>query len=121
MQNQLNKKLSMFCSKAKTSRNEKKNQKKVLYRNNHANTIHECSSLEKRNGMYNKKKEMFRRIFQLMKGDAMKIKRIPNIIYKIIQPIVNYKIQEEEFIKEGMKLYEMLSINEKKVLLQYSI
>ena len=71
--------------------------------------------------MYNKKKEMFRRIFQLMKGDAMKIKRIPNIIYKIIQPIVNYKIQEEEFIKEGMKLYEMLSINEKKVLLQYSI
>ena len=120
-QSQLHKKVSMFCSKAKTSRNEKKNQKKVLYRNNHANTIHECSSLEKRNGMYNKKKEMFRRIFQLMKGDAMKIKRIPNIIYKIIQPIVNYKIQEEEFIKEGMKLYEMLSINEKKVLLQYSI
>ena len=123
-QSQLHKKLSMFCSTAKTSRNEKVNEKKVLYRNNHANTIHECSAIEGKNRMNHKKKEMFRRIFQLMKGDAMKIKRIPNIIYKIIHPIVNesnYKIEEEEFIKKGMKLYEMLSLNEKKVLLQYCI
>lgn len=123
-QSQLHKKLSMFCSTAKTSRNEKVNEKKVLYRNNHANTIHECSAIEGKNRMNHKKKEMFRRIFQLMKGDAMKIKRIPNIIYKIIQPIVNesnYKVEEEEFIKKGMKLYEMLSLNEKKVLLQYCI
>lgn len=122
-QSQLHKQLSVFCSR--TSRNEKSKEKKIIYKNKLVNTINVySSSKENRDSMNSRMKDCLRRIYHLMKGREMKIKRIPNTIYKIIQPIVNernYKIEEKEFIKEGIKLYESLSLNEKKVLLQYCI
>ena len=84
--------------------------------------------------VYNKKKEeIFRKIFNLLDNDkdmvinilSMDIKRIPITIYNIIQPIINeikFKnrdINQNEFIEGCMKLFNVLSFNDKRALLNF--
>ena len=56
---------------------------------------------------------------------SMDIKRIPITIYNIIQPIINeikFKnrdINQNEFIEGCMKLFNVLSFNDKRALLNF--
>jgi hypothetical protein len=80
-----------------------------------------------------KKEDVFRKIFNLLDQDKLNVLNMYNVdtnelpmnIYNIILPIINdikyYKkeMKREEFIDEGMKLFNDISFNDKRALLNF--
>ena len=94
----------------------------------------ESNKLSEKELVYKRKKEdTFRKIFNILDSDkdltinllTMDTKGIPITIYNIIRPIINeikYKnqdIKQNEFIDGCMKLFNEISFNDKRALLNF--